>query len=148
VQSETRWLETRRSVRAIVSACYFIFLIFSRFSSNDVSVVLSFSSCVGSFSSLIFACTSLIFASTVDSTPLSMIDLVASSGVSPSLITRTLFWHLAHHSSPLFSLNNGEEQAGQECSVSVAPCLSRSAMFCRSFWFVDTLAFVLAKRFN
>jgi len=148
VQNEMRWLETRRSVRAIVSACYFIFFIFSRFSSKDASVALSFSSCAGSFSSLIFACTSLIFASTVDSTPLSMIDLVASSGVSPSLTTRTRFWHLAHHSSPLLSLNSGEEQAGQESSVSVAPCFNRSAIFCRSFCFVDTSAYVLAKRFN
>ena len=111
-------------------------------------MALSFSSCDVSFSSVIFTCTSLIFASTVDSSPLSIIDLVASSGVSPSLITRTRFWHLAHHISPLFSLNNGEEQAGHESSVSEAPCFSRSAMFCRSFCFVDTSVTSLRKGFN
>jgi len=56
-----------------------------------VSVVLSFSSCAGSFSSLILACTSLIFAMTVDSSPVSMMGLVASSGVSPSLTIMTRF---------------------------------------------------------
>lgn len=85
---------------------------------------------------------------TVDSSPVSMMGLVASSGVSPSLTTMTRFWHLTHHSSPLFSLNSGEAQAGHDSSVNLAPCLSRSAMFCRSCWFVDTSAFVLAKRFN
>jgi len=140
-------LGNRHIDQAMVFACYFIFLIFSRFSSSEASVVLSFSSCAGSFSSLIFACTSLIFANTVDSSPVSMMDLVASSAVCPSLITSTRFWHLAHHSSPLFSLNSGDAQAGHDSSVSVAPCLSRSAMFCRSFCLFVTLAFVLAKRF-
>jgi hypothetical protein len=32
--------------------------------------------------------------------------------------------------------------------VRVAPCFSKSAMFCRSFWFVAIWVFVLAKRFN
>jgi hypothetical protein len=44
-------------------------------------------------------------------------------------------------------LNKGEAQAGHDSSVSVAPCFSRSAMFCRSFWFVVTSDNVLAKRF-
>jgi len=77
-----------------------------------------------------------------------MMDLVASSGVSPSLIIRTRFWHLAHHSSPLLSLNSGEAQAGHDSSVSVAPCFRRSAMFCRSFCFVDTGSAFLRKGFN
>ena len=111
-------------------------------------MVLSFSSCAGSFSSLILACTSLIFVITVVSSPVSMMGLVASSGVSPSRMTMTRFWHLAHHSCPLFNWNSGEAQAGQDSSVSLAPCLKRSAMFCRSFWFVGTLGFILAKRFN
>lgn len=108
-------------------------MIFSRFSSNDASVVLSFSSRAGSFSSLILACTSLIFVITVDSSPVSIMGLAASSGVSPSLTIMTRFWHLAHHNCPLLSLNSGEAQAGHDSSVSLAPCLSRSAMFCRSF---------------
>ena len=111
-------------------------------------MVLSFSSWAGSFSSLIFACSSFIFAVTVDSNSLSMKGLVASSGVSPSRIIMTRFWHLTHHSSPLLSLNSGDAQAGHDSSVSLAPCLSRSAMFCRSFWFVVIWVFVLAKRFN
>jgi len=73
---------------------------------------------------------------TVVSSWLSAMGLVASSGVSPSLITMTRFWHLAHHSCPLGSLNNGELQAGHDSSVSVAPCLRRFAMVWRSFDFV------------
>ena len=46
------------------------------------------------------------------------------------MITR--FWHLAHHSSPVLSLNSGEAHAGHESSVNVAPCLRRSAIVCRS----------------
>lgn len=95
-------------------------------------MALSFSSCVGSFSSLILVSTSWILASTVDSSVLSTNGLVASSAVCPSLITTARFWHLAHQSSPLLSLKIGEAHAGQENSVSVAPCRSRSAMVWRS----------------
>lgn len=50
----------------------------------------------------------------------------------------TRFWQLTHHRSPLRSLKRGEAQAGQECSVRVAPCLSRSAMALMVFVFSVT----------
>jgi len=75
---------------------------------------------------------SWIFVSTVDSSVLSSIGRVASTGVSPSFTMITRFWHLAHHSSPALSLNSGEAQAGHERSVSVAPCFRRLAMVCSS----------------
>lgn len=109
----------------------FIFLIFSRFSNNDDSVTVNFSSWAGSVSSLSFLSRSWIFVSTVDSSALSSIGRVASVVVSPSFTMITRFWHLAHHSSPVLSLNSGEAQAGHERSISVAPCLRRSAIACR-----------------
>jgi len=96
-------------------------------------VAVSFSNCAGSVSSLSLFSISPIFVSTVDSSWLSSMGLVASVAVSPSLTTTTRFWHLAHQSSPALSLNRGELQAGHESSVSVAPCFSRSAIFCSSF---------------
>lgn len=71
--------------------------------------------------------------STVVSNESSKRGLVASSSVWPSFTTTTRFWHLTHHISPLLSLNNGEAQAGQDSSVSVAPFFSKSAMDCTSF---------------
>ena len=71
--------------------------------------------------------------STVVSNELSRTGLVASSVVWPSFTMITRFWHLAHQSSPVLSLNSGEAHAGHERSVSVAPCLRRSAIVCRSF---------------
>jgi len=70
--------------------------------------------------------------STVDSSVLRSMGLVASVVVSPSFTMITRFWHLAHHSSPVLSLKSGEAQAGHESSVSVAPCFRRSAIVCRS----------------
>jgi len=110
----------------------FIFLIFSRFSSNDDNVVVNFSSLAGSVSSLSFFSKSWIFVSTVDSSVLSNTGRVAWVVVSPSFTMITRFWHLAHHSSFVLSLNSGEAHAGHESSVSVAPCFRRSAMVCRS----------------
>ncbi len=55
---------------------------------------------------------------------------------SPSLTTTTRFWHLAHQSFPLFSLNMGEAQAGHARSVRVAPWRSRLTMASSSFVFV------------
>ena len=54
--------------------------------------------------------------------------LDTSNGDSPSFMTITRFWHLAHHKSPLFILKRGEEHAGQGSSVKVAPWRSKSAM--------------------
>jgi len=110
----------------------FIFLIFSRFSNNEDSVAVNFSSWAGSVSSLSFFSRSWIFVSTVDSRLLSNIGRVASVVVSPSFTMITRFWHLAHHSSAVLSLNSGEAQAGHERSVSVAPCFKRLAIVCRS----------------
>jgi len=59
------------------------------------------------------------------------------NGDSPSFITITRFWHLAHHKSPLFILKRGEEHAGQESSVRVAPWRSKSAMAFMFFPFSD-----------
>ncbi len=55
---------------------------------------------------------------------------------SPSFTMTTRFWHLAHQSSPLLSLNMGEAQAGHERSVRVAPCRSRLTMAVSSSFFV------------
>jgi len=96
-------------------------------------VAVSFSSFAGSVSSLSFFSISWIFVSTVVSSVLSKTGLVASVVVWPSLTMTTRFWHLEHHISPLWSLNSGEEQAGHERSVSVAPCFSRSAIVLSSF---------------
>ncbi len=110
-------------------------------------MALSFSSCVGSVSDLILFCTSSILVSSVDSSVSSTRGFVASSVVSPSLSIMTRFLHLAHHSWPFLSLNSGEAHAGHEYSVSVAPCLSRLAMFWRSFESVVKVGFFPAKRF-
>jgi len=59
----------------------FIFLIFSRFSSNEDNVAVNFSSLAGSVSSLSFFSKSWIFVSTVVSNELSRTGLVASSVV-------------------------------------------------------------------
>lgn len=96
-------------------------------------MVVNFSSLSGSVSSLSFFSKSWIFVSTVDSSVLSNMERVASVVDSPSFTMITRFWHLAHHSSPVLSLNSGEAQAGHECSVNVAPCLRRSAIVCRVF---------------
>jgi len=96
-------------------------------------VVVSFSSWAGSVSSLSFFSTSWIFVSTVVSSELSKIGLVASSSVWPSFTMTTRFWHLTHHISPLLSLNSGEAQAGHDNSVSVAPFFSKSTIDCNSF---------------
>jgi len=95
-------------------------------------VVVIFSSLAGSVSSLSFFSKSWIFVSTVDSSVLSNMGRVASVVVSPSFTMITRFWHLAHQSSPVLSLNRGEEHAGHECSVNVVPCFSRLAIVCRS----------------
>jgi len=117
----------------------FIFLIFSRFSSKEAKVVVSFSSWVESVSVLSLFSKSCILVSTVVSSVLSVMERVASAVVSPSFTIITRFWHLAHHNSPVLSLNSGEAQAGQERSVRVAPCLRKSAMACRSLVsFFDT----------
>jgi len=71
--------------------------------------------------------------STVVSNELSRTGLVASSVVWPSFTMITRFWHLAHHSSPVLSLNSGDAHAGHESSVNAAPCFRRSAMVCRVF---------------
>jgi len=110
----------------------FIFLIFSRFSSNADSVAVNFSSWAGSVSSLSLFSRSWIFVSTVDSSVLSSMGRVASVVVSPSFTMITCFWHLAHHSSFVLSLKSGEAQAGHESSVSVAPCFRRVAIVCMS----------------
>ena len=96
-------------------------------------MAVSFSSWAGSVSSLSFFSISCIFVSTVVSSWLSSMGLVASVWVSPSLTMTTRFWHFAHQSSPVLSLNRGELQAGHDRSVSVAPCFSRSAIVCISF---------------
>jgi uncharacterized protein (UPF0147 family) len=105
-------------------------------------VVVIFSSLAGSVSFLSFFSKSWIFVSTVDSSVLSTMGRVASVVVSPSFTMITRFWHLAHHSSPVLSLNKGEAQAGHENSVSVTPCLRRLAIVCRVFasFFVNWVA--------
>ena len=110
-------------------------------------MALSLSSCAGSVSVLILFCTSWILANRVDSSASSTMGFVASSVVSPSLRIMTRFLHLAHHSWPFLSLNSGEAHAGHEYSVSVAPCLSRLAMFWRSFESVVIAVSSVAKRF-
>jgi len=69
----------------------FIFLIFSRFSNNEDSVAVNFSSWAGSVSSLSLFSKSWIFVSTVDSSVLSNMGRVASVVVSPSFTMITRF---------------------------------------------------------
>ena len=59
-------------------------------------------------------------------------SLVSGLG-SPSLTIITRFWQVAHQRYQLLSLKIGEEQAGQACSVRVAPCLSKSAIILMFF---------------
>ena len=66
-------------------------------------------------------------------------DSVTSGSGSPALTIITRFLQLAHQRSPLLSLKIGEEQAGQACSVRVAPCLSKSAIILMFFEFLGTL---------
>lgn len=94
-------------------------------------------SCSKSVSSLIFFSTSWIFKRIVASKEVSAAGRDTSNSDSPSFITITRFWQLAHHKSPLFILKRGEEHAGQESSVRVAPWRSKSAMAFMFFLFLD-----------
>ena len=114
-----------------------IFLTVSRFSSKVDRVVPSLFSRSESVSSLIFFSISWIFRRIVASTEVSAAGLGNSNGDSPSFMTITRFWQLAHHKLSLVILKRGEEQAGQESSVRIAPWRSRSAMAFMFFRFLD-----------
>jgi hypothetical protein len=115
----------------------FIFLIVSRFSSKMDRVVPSLLSCSESVSSLIFFSTSWIFRRIVASKEVSAGGLGTSNGDSPSFMTITRFWQLTHHKLPPVILKRGEEHAGQESSVRIAPWRSKSAMAFMFFLFLD-----------
>jgi hypothetical protein len=100
------------------------FFVFSRFSSSSESVELSFCSSSVFCVCCILFCISCILSRSVFSRVSRIIG-----GSSPSFMIMTFFSHFAHQRSPFFSLKSGDAHAGQARSVSVEPCLSRSAIF-------------------
>jgi len=124
---------------AFVCHVLFVFLTFSKFSSNDVNVAPSFCSFAGFFSSFIFLSISSIFARIVDSNDVSTAGLIASAMLSPSLTFMTRFLHCSHQSTPFANLKSGEAHAGQESSVNVAPWRRRLAIDFMSSSFCDNL---------
>jgi len=115
-------------VNFLSSYVFLIFFVCSRVLSSWDSVVVSFWSSWGSSVFSILVCMFCIFVCSVVSSLSYVVLVVGFGGSWPSLTIMTCFSSLAHQSVPSCSLKSGLPQAGHASSVSVAPCLSRSAM--------------------
>lgn len=120
---------SRKNLRLCVVPFYLlIFLVFSRLSSKSERAFPSFWSSSVFCSCCILSCICWIFVISVASRVSRTMDVVAFVGSSPSLTTITFFWHFAHQRVPFLRRKSGDAHAGHARSVSVAPCLRRSAM--------------------